>query len=82
MKPIEFYLAVCCLKALRKVSGWNNSDKSSVVLVSNSPVDAFSSHDPSASALATSDLKYCGGSLGPSHAFTHDDGICIVKWEL
>jgi len=71
------YLAVCCLSALRNVLGWNNSDKSSVVLSSSWPVKVFSSHEPSARVFATSNLRYWGGSLGPSHTLSQEAGICI-----
>ena len=77
---VATYLAVCCLNALRNVSGWNNSDRTSVVLSSSCPVTAFSSNEPSARVFATSNLKYWGGSLGPSHTLSHEAGIYIYRY--
>ena len=60
------HLAVCCLSALRNVSGWNSSDKSKVSF-SERPLSAFSTQAPIAMALVTSPRRYCNGSSGPFH---------------
>jgi hypothetical protein len=64
------YLAVCCIDALRNVSGWKSSDRSNVSL-SMVPCVALSSQVCVAIALKISPRRYCIGSSGPSHFSSH-----------
>ena len=72
------YLAVCCLNALRNVSGWKSSDRSNVSL-SMVPCVALSSQVCVAIALKISPRRYCIGSSGPSHCSNHVKGVYNKK---
>lgn len=72
------YLAVCCLSALRNVSGWKSSDRSNVSL-SMVPCVALSSQVCVAIALKISPRRYCIGSSGPSHFSNHVKGVYNKK---
>ena len=71
-------LAVCWRRALRNVSGWNSSDRSSVSCNSR-PLSAFSTHVCIACALVTRPRRYCIGSSGPSHLPCQLSGVCNTK---
>ena len=71
-------LAVCWRRALRNVSGWNSSDRSSVSCNSR-PLSAFSTHVCIACALVTRPRRYCIGSSGPSHLPCQLSGVWNVK---
>ena len=72
-KDLFAYLAVCCRRALRKVSGWNSSERSSTSRNKESELH-FSTQDPRARALATRALNQWMGSSGPSKWLLQERG--------
>ena len=60
------YLAVCCLRAFKKVSGLKSSDRSRLSL-SRLLFCALSTQVCTATARETRPLRYWNGSSGPSH---------------
>ena len=72
-KDLFAYLAVCCRRALRKVSGWNSSERSSTSRNKESELH-FSTQDPRARVLATRALNQWMGSSGPSKWLLQERG--------